>query len=158
MEPPLDWLQWFTVSIPVSAVSLLLIWLLLLAVYRPARTADGSDLQIKPIRPTREKFTVKQWWVCFVCVVTIALWCVEHTIQDIVGDMGVIAIIPIVAFFGTGVLKKASLLRPPPGLMAANFHMRNSRRTLTKWRSQLSFLPWVVSRLERLWTRVASCR
>ena len=37
---------------------------------------------------------------------TIALWVVEHGIEGWIGDMGIIAIIPIVAFFGTGVLKK----------------------------------------------------
>lgn len=40
------------------------------------------------------------------CIVTIILWCLEHAIEDWVGDMGVIALIPIVAFFSTGVLKK----------------------------------------------------
>ncbi|KAI0280667.1 SPX domain-containing protein [Russula aff. rugulosa BPL654] len=91
MEPQLDWGRWFLVALPVSGVSIVLIWLLLL---------------IKSIRPTRERFTVKQWWVTFVCIVTITLWVVEHGIEEWIGDMGVIAIIPIVAFFGTGVLKK----------------------------------------------------
>ena len=40
------------------------------------------------------------------CLVTIGLWCVAHEIEDVMGDMGVIAILPIVAFFTTGVLKK----------------------------------------------------
>lgn len=40
------------------------------------------------------------------CLVTIGLWCIEHTIEEYVGDMGIIAIIPIIAFFSTGVLKK----------------------------------------------------
>jgi phosphate transporter len=106
MNPPIDWLQWFAVAIPVSLISVLLIWLLLLVSYRPGTTADGEELEIKAIRPTREKFSLKQWWVSFVCIVTIALWCVEHSIEDRVGDMGVIAILPIVAFFSTGVLKK----------------------------------------------------
>ncbi|KAJ7830406.1 SPX domain-containing protein [Mycena olivaceomarginata] len=73
----------------------------------PARAPDGGrDIEIKLIRPTRERFTLKQWWVTLVCLVTIALWCFAHEIKDYVGDMGVIAIIPIVAFFATGVLKK----------------------------------------------------
>ncbi|KAI9456787.1 SPX-domain-containing protein [Russula earlei] len=107
MQPPLDWGRWFLVALPVSAISLVLIWLLLLVSYRPSRlpTGDGS-LEIKSIRPTRESFTFKQWWVTFVCVITIFLWVVEHGIEEWIGDMGVIAIIPIVAFFGTGVLKK----------------------------------------------------
>lgn len=102
MDPPVSWLGWFAVAIPVSLVSILLIWMLLLVSYRPA----AGGLEIKPIRPTKERFTLKQWWVTCVCVVTIGLWCVEHEIEELVGDMGVIAILPIVAFFGTGVLRK----------------------------------------------------
>ncbi|KAI6035716.1 SPX domain-containing protein [Pisolithus marmoratus] len=107
MDPKLDWASWFTVSLPVSIVSILVIWLLLVVSYRPSRSPDGEgDIQIKAIRPNKEPFTVKQYWVIFVCLATIALWCVEHEIESFVGDMGIIAIIPIVAFFATGVLKK----------------------------------------------------
>ena len=106
MDPKLDWSKWFAVALPVSAISIFLIWLLLLVSYKPSRSPDGHELEIKPIKPTRDAFTLKQWWVCFVCLVTIALWCVEHAIDNWVGDMGIIAIIPIVAFFSTGVLKK----------------------------------------------------
>ncbi len=109
MDPQLDWGKWFAVALPVSGISIVLIWLLLLVSYKPARSPDGEgELEIKPIRPTREPFTAKQYWVCFVCVATIALWCVEHAIEPVVGDMGIIAIIPIVAFFSTGILKKVS--------------------------------------------------
>jgi phosphate transporter len=118
MDPPLDWLQWFAVSLPVSAISILLIWLLLLASYRPARLPEGLEdgggeggtLEIKPIRPSRDRFTKTQWFVSAVCVLTIALWCVEHEIESWVGDMGVIALVPVIAFFATGVLKKVGLL------------------------------------------------
>ncbi|KAG8906395.1 low-affinity phosphate transporter [Tulasnella sp. 403] len=107
MEPKLDWTGWFAVSIPVSGISILLIWLLLLANYNPGKTIDGETLTIKPIRPPRERFSAKQYYVSFVCVLTIALWCFEHKLEGVVGSMGIIAIIPILAFFGTGVLKKA---------------------------------------------------
>ncbi|CUA70486.1 putative transporter C3B8,04c [Schizosaccharomyces pombe 972h-] [Rhizoctonia solani] len=106
MHPPLDWLQWFAVAIPVSAVTIFVIWLLLLVSYKPGYAPDGTELRIRPIRPTKESFTLKQYWVSIVCLVTIALWCVAHQIDHIFGDMGVIAIIPIVAFFSTNVLKK----------------------------------------------------
>ncbi|KAH9925488.1 SPX domain-containing protein [Fomitopsis serialis] len=107
MDPQLDWASWFAVALPVSGISVVLIWLLLLVSYRPARSPDGEgDIEIRPIRASREPFTMKQWWVTLVCLVTIALWCFEHQIEDAVGDMGIIAIIPIVAFFSTGVLKK----------------------------------------------------
>ncbi|KAF8506140.1 SPX-domain-containing protein [Hysterangium stoloniferum] len=106
MNPPISWLEWFAVALPVSIISLILIWLLLVVSYRPGITADGEMLEIRPIRPTKEKFTLKQWWVTLVCFTTIGLWCIEPSIEDYVGDMGVIAILPIVAFFSTGVLKK----------------------------------------------------
>ena len=118
MDTPLDWGKWFGVALPVSAISIVLIWLLLLVSYRPARSPDGEgEIEIKPIRPTRDPFTMKQYWVCFVCIVTIALWCIEHSIEQYVGDMGVIAIIPIIAFFSTGVLSKVRLLSPPSCLV-----------------------------------------
>lgn len=107
MDPSLDWAKWFAVALPVSAVSIILIWWLLLWSYQPARSPDGEgDIEIKAIRPTKEAFTIKQCWVTFVCLLTIGLWCVEHQIEAFVGDMGVIALIPIIAFFSTGVLKK----------------------------------------------------
>ncbi|KAG9316116.1 putative sodium/sulfate symporter [Chiua virens] len=107
MDPKLDWASWFAVALPVSIISVILIWLLLLVSYQPARAPDGDgEIEIRTIRPTRERFTLKQYWVTVVCIVTIALWCIEHEIENMIGDMGVIAIIPIVAFFATGVLKK----------------------------------------------------
>jgi len=113
MDPPLDWARWFAVALPVSTVSIVLIWWLLLVSYDPARSPDPTepDIQVKPIRATKEPFTLKQYWVSFVCLVTIGLWCVEHRIEASVGDMGIIAIIPIVAFFSTGVLKKVPITR-----------------------------------------------
>ncbi|KAF8547929.1 Sodium/sulfate symporter [Imleria badia] len=107
MDPQLDWANWFAVALPVSIISIILIWLLLLVSYQPARAPDGDgEIEIRAIRPTRESFTLKQYWVTVVCLVTIGLWCAEHQIEDTIGDMGIIAIIPIVAFFATGVLKK----------------------------------------------------
>ncbi|KAF8416475.1 SPX domain-containing protein [Boletus edulis BED1] len=107
--PQLDWGSWFAVALPVSIISVLLIWLLLLVSYQPARAPDGhGETEIRAIRPTREAFTLKQYWVVVVCLVTIVLWCIEHQIEDTIGDMGIITIIPIVAFFATGVLKKVT--------------------------------------------------
>lgn len=101
MRPAPTWLQWLFIVIPVGAFSLFLIWLLLLATFRPAR-----GTVIIPIRPPRERFTGLQWFVSAVTVATIALWCASHQLEGVFGDMGVIAIIPIVLFFGIGILTK----------------------------------------------------
>ncbi|PNY26005.1 Leptomycin B resistance protein [Tolypocladium capitatum] len=101
MKPEPTWLQWFFIVIPVGVVSIVLIWLLLLVTFRPSQ---GTS--ISPIRPLKERFTGVQWFVTIVAVATIALWCGSHRLEGVFGDMGVIAIIPIVLFFGIGILTK----------------------------------------------------
>lgn len=59
-----------------------------------------------PIRPTKDPFSGTQYFISIVTVVTIGLWCVEHQLEPLFGDMGVIAIIPLAMFFGTGILTK----------------------------------------------------
>jgi phosphate transporter len=122
MDNPIGWDEWFIVALPVSFISIILIWTLLILSYKPhlytnrsssltpraseELEGEGGKLRIRSIPPTKEKFTLKQYWVMFVCVLTIGLWCIEHGIEEYVGDMGVIALLPILAFFSTGVLKK----------------------------------------------------
>lgn len=101
MDPPPSWGVWFFVTIPVGIISILLIWIILLFTFKPER---GTT--IVPIKPVKDKFTGVQWFISTVTIGTIVLWCVSHQLDHVFGDMGVIAIIPIVLFFGTGILTK----------------------------------------------------
>ncbi|ODQ56367.1 SPX-domain-containing protein [Saitoella complicata NRRL Y-17804] len=101
MQPTPSWAEWFFVSLPVSVVSILLIWGWLLFMYAP-----GKETTIAPIRSSKDKFTGTQYFISLVTFLTIGLWCIERNYEGIFGDMGVIAIIPIVLFFGTGILTK----------------------------------------------------
>ncbi|MCJ1338359.1 low-affinity phosphate transporter [Bachmanniomyces sp. S44760] len=101
MHPQPSWLKWFFVALPVCIVSILLIWILLLMTFNPSK---GTT--IVPIRPMKDRFTGVQWFISCVTIVTIALWCVTHQLEGVFGDMGVVAIIPMVLFFGTGILTK----------------------------------------------------
>lgn len=101
MQPAPTWLQWFFIVIPVGIVSIFFIWVLLLITFKPSK---GTTIQ--PVRPIKERFTALQWFVTIVTLITIALWCASHQMEDVFGDMGVIAIIPIVIFFGMGILTK----------------------------------------------------
>jgi phosphate transporter len=101
MDPPLSWLQWFAISIPVSSISIVGIWLLLCISYR-----WESDLKIPMMRKNTDTLDATHYYVLGVSVFTIALWCFEKGMEDWVGDMGIIALIPIIAFFGTGILSK----------------------------------------------------
>ncbi|CAG8441608.1 16881_t:CDS:2 [Acaulospora colombiana] len=104
MEPSPTWVQWFVVAIPLCIVIDLFIWLLLLWNYNPSKNSP----KIHPIRSTRDPLTGVQIFVIAVTVGTIVLWCIERTeaVENFFGDMGIIAIIPLVLFFGTGVLTK----------------------------------------------------
>ncbi|KAH1312113.1 hypothetical protein KXV63_001212 [Aspergillus fumigatus] len=101
MYPSISWGTWFFISLPVCIISILLIWLLLLATFKP-----GRDTTIVPIRPVKDQFSGVQYFVTIVTLSTIGLWCVSHQLEHVFGDMGVIAIIPMVLFFGTGILNK----------------------------------------------------
>ena len=101
MSPQPGWGIWFFIALPVCIITILLIWLLLLITFQP-----GRNTTIVPIRPMKDKFTGIQWFISIVTIATIILWCLSHQLEGFFGDMGVIAIIPIVLFFGTGILTK----------------------------------------------------
>ncbi|KAG0226156.1 low-affinity phosphate transporter [Actinomortierella wolfii] len=102
MSPAPSWGQWFAVSIPLCIVIDLVIWAWLLIAYRPQRETP----QIATIRASKEAFSLPQYFICFVTVAVIILWCIENQFESQLGDMGVIAILPLVAFFGTNLLTK----------------------------------------------------
>ncbi|EPY50455.1 membrane transporter [Schizosaccharomyces cryophilus OY26] len=101
MDPSPGWGEWFAISIPVCTVSIFGVWFLLLFL-----SSSSERVVLAKIRPSRDKFTKTQWFISFVTISTIILWCLERRYDEIFGDMGVIALIPIIIFFGTGLLTK----------------------------------------------------
>lgn len=102
MKDPLGWLQWFAITVPVSGLSVVVIWLLMLRVY-----GTGKGVTIQNVAPSSSgPFSQTQWLITGVSVATILLWCMERNFEYILGDMGVVALIPLVVFFGSGVLTK----------------------------------------------------
>ncbi|KAI8614770.1 Sodium:sulfate symporter transmembrane region-domain-containing protein [Chytriomyces sp. MP71] len=102
MQPGASWLEWFAVAVPVCIVIDLAIWVLLLLVYRPTNPVAEENRA----RVEEGPLTAKQWYILGITFSTIMLWCIESKIEWVVGDMGVIALLPIIAFYGTGVLSK----------------------------------------------------
>ncbi|WWC90734.1 uncharacterized protein L201_005671 [Kwoniella dendrophila CBS 6074] len=101
MDPPLSWPQWFAISLPVASLSVVTIWAFLHVNYK-----WENDLSIPKMRKNTDTLTTTHWYVLIVSGITIALWCAEKSMEGVVGDMGIIAIIPLLAFFGTGILSK----------------------------------------------------
>ncbi|ORX38546.1 SPX domain-domain-containing protein [Kockovaella imperatae] len=101
MSPPLSWIEWFAISIPVAGSSVVAIWAFLHVNYK-----WETDLVIPKMRKNTDSLSKTHYFVLFISGLTIALWCAEKSMEGVVGDMGVIAIIPLLAFFGTGILSK----------------------------------------------------
>ncbi|KAI8988118.1 SPX domain-containing protein [Mycotypha africana] len=102
MQPAPSWGEWFIISIPLCIIGNLIIWLWLVYNYNPEKQTP----QIHTIRASTDPITGTQIYVIGVTIVTIVLWCLAHSYDHIFGDMGVIAILPLIAFFGPGLLTK----------------------------------------------------
>ncbi|KAH3665829.1 hypothetical protein OGAPHI_004017 [Ogataea philodendri] len=98
MDPDPNWLKWFGVSLPVCTCALLLIFVYLMFMM------DFRGTTIVPIRSTDEKFTPGHYYVLVVSLVTIILWCGASFFEHLIGDMGMIAVASMVAFYAPGVL------------------------------------------------------
>lgn len=99
----IGWGQWLAVALPVSIISLILTWVLLIL------TFDISKTKVMKYKPIKEKFTIKQWFIVIVMIGTILLWCVLTKLESTFGESGEVAVIPIVLFFGTGLLSTADI-------------------------------------------------
>lgn len=107
MNPNPGWGKWFAVALPVAIISLILIWVELFMTFKI------NNVKIKQFKPIKEKLTMKQWFVFAVTITTILLWCVMQKIDGTFGESGIITCIPIVLFFGTGLLKVDDLNNYP---------------------------------------------
>ncbi|KAL2312196.1 Membrane transporter [Schizosaccharomyces pombe] len=101
MDPAAGWGEWFAVSIPVSLLCIFSIWFLL-----SFGLLKDEHITLAKIRSTKDTFTGVQWFISIVTIGTIVLWCLERRFDEVFGDMGVIALVPIIVFFGTGLLTK----------------------------------------------------
>jgi phosphate transporter len=97
------WGKWLAVALPVSIIAMVLVWVMLILTFKV------SDAKVMKYKPIKDKLTIKQWYILFVFVATIILWCVESQIESEFGSAGLIAVFPMVLFFGTGLLTTADI-------------------------------------------------
>lgn len=100
MEPQPSWGEWFVVALPVCVLALLLIWVFLLITFN----CNSRNTHLVAIRTIDDKFTGIQWYIITVSFGTILLWCLASRLTGIFGEMGIIALIPVILFFGSGLL------------------------------------------------------
>ncbi|KAM9899038.1 hypothetical protein OXX69_009643 [Metschnikowia pulcherrima] len=100
MYPQPSWGQWFVIALPVCILSLIGIWMFLLITFK----CNSQNTQLVPIRTMDDKFSGIQWYIVGVSLSTILLWCFASKLEGVFGEMGIIALIPIILFFGPGLL------------------------------------------------------
>lgn len=94
----IGWGQFFATALPCGILSTILSWGVICGTFKINQT------KLERFKPIKARFTIKQWYVIAVCMGTILLWCVEGNVEPAFGESGEIAVLPIVLFFGTGML------------------------------------------------------
>ena len=103
--------RWLCVTFPFCFVLVILAWIYLLVAFLRNNEERGEEVtEIPMIVFEKTPLDRQQVTVMAVTLGTIVLWCTLSETSRLFGEMGTIAVIPIVIFFGTGILNKADLL------------------------------------------------
>lgn len=97
-------LQWVMVALPVVMTALVVAWLVILVIWKPFADVRYIPLQVVDMVSARKVSRLDRLIVIVVSLVTIFLWMLPNNF--IFGDTGIVALIPIVTFFGMGILSK----------------------------------------------------
>lgn len=95
--------SWVGLALPIVALTLVGTWFIILVVWKPFEHVQYIPLQ-PGIHNAAKAPRSHVYFVIVVSLVTIVLWCLPPGL--LFGDTGIIALIPIVCFFGVGILKK----------------------------------------------------
>lgn len=96
--------RWFMVALPVVLLSVVAAWATILVLWKPFENVLYIPLQVTDIVREKKVSPVDRVVVLVVSAVTITLWMWPSNF--IFGDTGIVALIPIVVFFGMGILSK----------------------------------------------------
>jgi phosphate transporter len=98
-ENEVSFTKWLLVALPLSLVMILLTFLVLVAWYKPHR------YRLPTIPMHKETFGWHHYVVVATIIFTVILW-VWHKASRALGSAGMVAVIPLFIFYGTGVLRK----------------------------------------------------
>ncbi|KAI0567319.1 Sodium:sulfate symporter transmembrane [Gracilaria domingensis] len=98
-ENSISFAKWLLAALPLCAVMVLMFYAALFIIYRP------SDYVLPPLVTKAEKFGKPHYIVSGTLVITVVLWAC-HPLSSAFGSPGVVAVIPILALFGSGILIK----------------------------------------------------
>ncbi|CAN8061333.1 unnamed protein product [Agarophyton chilense] len=98
-ENSISFAKWLVAALPLCAVMVIAFYVALFIIYRP------SDYVLPPLVIKTEKFERPHYIVSATLVITVVLWAC-HPLSKSFGSPGVVAVIPILALFGSGILIK----------------------------------------------------
>lgn len=96
--------QWVGVALPVVTASVFVAWLIVLVVWEPFKNVPYIPLQVVNSAADRQVSFATRAIVVSISAITIILWVLPANL--FFGDTGIVALIPIVVFFGIGILSK----------------------------------------------------
>ena len=104
-ESPINFFTLLLFSLPIAIVSLFASWFVLLLIYK-MENKDIECLMLRDELKKTEKSKNGKLFVSLVALLTIILFCVSTLLTKQIGQMGCLAVIPMVFYFGSGVLGK----------------------------------------------------
>jgi len=94
-----SFIEWMAATLPQCIIMVLAAHALLMAWFRP------GDVTLPLIPRHTERFEWPHYLVITTLLVTVGLWCYKPTLS-VAGADGLVAVLPILVFFGTGILTK----------------------------------------------------
>lgn len=96
------WPQWLAFATPVAWIATILVWAVLVVMY-PCKALLPESCVVKG---SSTPWTGRQYFVAAVAGLTIVLWIVSDMLKEYIGTMATFAVLPLVLYFGTGILGK----------------------------------------------------
>jgi len=97
----IGWGKWLIVALPYSALCTFAAFVFLWVYYRPKLE------EVPPIKPRKLKpFSWKHIFVLWVVFSTILLWALSGLTQEVTGENGITALLPVALFFGLKIMTK----------------------------------------------------
>jgi hypothetical protein len=98
--------QWVAVAVPLGIVSTVLSWVYIVTV---VIRDDTRVSHIPALVFERKRLTLMHWIVISVSLVVILMWATLAYSKPYLGDLGTVALLPLVIFFSLGILDKNDL-------------------------------------------------
>lgn len=95
----ISFLEWLAVTLPLCALMITLCFLLLVIWFKP------HHYRLPKVPVHKERFGIPHYAVIATVLMTVVLWSV-HEATDAFGSAGMVAVLPVIIFYGSGLLVK----------------------------------------------------